>query len=78
MLDYIILIIEGGYIMENNMQIENEIKEIIALSDMETGNVIPYLLIKINDWVRQVRSTSKRASAAEFIVCHKLHEKLYS
>jgi hypothetical protein len=45
---------------------------------METGNVIPYLLIKINDWVRQVRSKSKRTSAVEFIVCHKLHEELHS
>ena len=33
-------------------------KAIIALADMETGNEIPYLLIRLNDWVRQVRKTS--------------------
>ena len=35
-------------------------KAIIALSDMETGSEIPYLLIRLNDWVGQVRSTSKK------------------
>lgn len=34
-------------------------KAIIALSDMKTGGAVPYLLIRINDWVRPVRSTSK-------------------
>lgn len=34
-------------------------KAIIALSDMKTGGAIPYLLIRINDWVRPVRNTSK-------------------
>jgi HEAT repeat protein len=34
-------------------------KAIIALSIMETGNEILYILIRINDWVRQVRNTSK-------------------
>ncbi|WP_346962539.1 hypothetical protein [Clostridium sp.] len=35
---------------------ENAIK---ALSNMETGHEIPYLLIRINDWVRPVRNISK-------------------
>ena len=35
-------------------------KAIIALSDMKTGGAIPYLLIRINDWVRAVRITSKK------------------
>lgn len=34
-------------------------KAIIALSDMETDYAIPYLLIRINDWIRQVRIVSK-------------------
>jgi HEAT repeat protein len=34
-------------------------KAIIALADMKTGAAVPYLLIRINDWVRTVRSTSK-------------------
>ncbi len=34
-------------------------KAIKALSNMETGHEIPYLLIRINDWVRTVRSSSK-------------------
>jgi HEAT repeat protein len=33
-------------------------KALIVLSDMETGAEIPYILIRINDWVRQVRNTS--------------------
>ncbi|GAA0725347.1 hypothetical protein GCM10008905_20550 [Clostridium malenominatum] len=34
-------------------------KAIKALSNMETGHEIPYLLIRINDWVRGVRDLSK-------------------
>ncbi|GAA0765013.1 hypothetical protein GCM10008908_00930 [Clostridium subterminale] len=34
-------------------------KAIKALSNMETGHEIPYLLIRINDWVRPVRNSSK-------------------
>ncbi|MBK1810714.1 HEAT repeat domain-containing protein [Clostridium sp. YIM B02505] len=35
-------------------------KAILALSGMETGQEIPYILIRLNDWVREVRSTSKK------------------
>lgn len=34
-------------------------KAILALSNMKTGYEIPYILIRLNDWVRQVRNTSK-------------------
>lgn len=34
-------------------------KAIIALTSMEKGQGIPYVLIRINDWVKQVRNTSK-------------------
>lgn len=34
-------------------------KAIIAISDLKTGGAVPYLLIRINDWVRPVRTTSK-------------------
>jgi len=34
-------------------------KAIKALSNMETGHEISYLLIRINDWVREVRNSSK-------------------
>lgn len=34
-------------------------KAIFALSNMKTGREIPYILIRINDWVKQVRNTSK-------------------
>jgi len=34
-------------------------KAILALSNMKTGHEIPYILIRLNDWVRQVRNTSK-------------------
>lgn len=34
-------------------------KSIIALSNMETGYEIPYFLIRLNDWVMEVRNISK-------------------
>ncbi|MGL5149542.1 MAG: hypothetical protein ACRC7N_03085 [Clostridium sp.] len=34
-------------------------KSILALSHMNSGYAIPYLLIRLNDWVREVRSASK-------------------
>jgi HEAT repeat protein len=34
-------------------------KAIRTLSSLETGGEIPYLLIRINDWVKQVRNTAK-------------------
>ncbi|WP_061994627.1 hypothetical protein [Clostridium sp. ATCC 25772] len=34
-------------------------KAILALSNIKTGNEIPYILIRLNDWVSQVRDTSK-------------------
>lgn len=35
-------------------------KAIKALSNIKTGCVVPYLLIRINDWVSQVRNTSQK------------------
>jgi len=35
-------------------------KAILALSDMNTGGAIPYILIRLNDWVRQVRIMSQK------------------
>ncbi|MBU5484166.1 hypothetical protein KQI86_07475 [Clostridium sp. MSJ-11] len=35
-------------------------KAVRALSNMETGDKIPYLLIRINDWVSQVRNISRK------------------
>lgn len=34
-------------------------KAILALSNMKTGHEIPYILIRLNDWVKQIRNTSK-------------------
>ena len=34
-------------------------KAICALANMKTGQEIPYILIRVNDWVEQIRNTTK-------------------
>jgi HEAT repeat protein len=45
-------------------------KAVRALSEMKTGGEIPYLLIRVNDWVMQVRNLSKEQLLAYMMPEH--------